>query len=81
MNIGNAIKIFGAGGLKVTWGVPEKHIIYFFGLKTQFWGNRKILYRGLLNYKGCSILNNGSETVIVTKNRPKNRQRTHTSIG
>ena len=33
MNTGNAIKIFDAGGgLKVTWAVPEKHIINFFGL-------------------------------------------------
>ena len=30
MNIGNAIEIFGAGGLKVTRAVPEKHIINFF---------------------------------------------------
>ena len=30
MNTGNAIKIFGAGGLKVTCAVPEKHIINFF---------------------------------------------------
>ena len=27
-----AIKIFDAGGLKVMWEVPEKHIINFFGL-------------------------------------------------
>ena len=30
MNTGNAIKIFDAGGLKVTRAVPEKHIINFF---------------------------------------------------
>ena len=30
MNTGNAIKIFGAGGLKVTRAVPEKHIINYF---------------------------------------------------
>ena len=30
MNTVNAIKIFGAGGLKVTPAVPEKHIINFF---------------------------------------------------
>ena len=30
MNTENAIKIFDAGGLKVTWAVPEKHIINFF---------------------------------------------------
>ena len=32
VSTGNAIKIFDAGGLKVTWAVPEKHIINFFGL-------------------------------------------------
>ena len=30
MTTENAIKIFGAGGLKVTRVVPEKHIINFF---------------------------------------------------
>ena len=30
MSTGNAIKIFDAGGLKVTRAVPEKHIIHFF---------------------------------------------------
>ena len=30
MNTENAIKIFDAGGLKVTRAVPEKHIINFF---------------------------------------------------
>ena len=38
MNTGNAIKIFGAGGLKVTWAVPEKHIINFFWPKVQILG-------------------------------------------
>ena len=35
MNTGNAIKILGAGGLKMTRAVPEKHIINFFGLRTE----------------------------------------------
>ena len=30
MNTENAMKIFDAVGLKVTWAVPEKHIINFF---------------------------------------------------
>ena len=38
MNTGNAIKIFGAGGLKVTRVVPEKHIIIFFGLNQPLCG-------------------------------------------
>ena len=37
MNTGNAIKIFDAGGLKVTRAVPEKHIINF------FWPNHSCL--------------------------------------
>ena len=36
MKTGNAIKIFYAGGLKVTWAVPEKRIINFFGVITVF---------------------------------------------
>ena len=31
-NTGNGINIFDAGELKVTWAVPEKHKINFFGL-------------------------------------------------
>ena len=40
VNIENAIKIFDAGGLKVTRAVPEKHIINFF-LALQFRFNSK----------------------------------------
>ena len=36
MNTGNAIKIFGAGQLKVKQAVPEKHIINFFWPKSIF---------------------------------------------
>ena len=38
MNTGNAIKIFDAGGLKVTRAVAEKHINNFFGLNLEISG-------------------------------------------
>ena len=36
MNTGNGIIFFAAGGLKVMWAGPEKHIMNFFGLNIRF---------------------------------------------